>query len=62
MGLVAVVALILEAYDYSLIKYDHSPSIYSTLLPNLVSTLTIDLGCLAHVSWHLHLRNLIWPY
>lgn len=59
--LVAVVALTPEAYDSCHIKLDVALRFTHTLL-HLFSILTIDLGCLAHVSWHLHLRNPASPH
>lgn len=61
-GLVVAVTLITEAYDQLLIKCHCWPSIHSTVLASVSSTLTIDLGCLAHISYHLHLRNIVWTH
>lgn len=60
--LVAVVAALTpEACDFCHIKFDASLRFTHTLL-HLLSILTIDLGCLAHVSRHLHLRNPASPH
>lgn len=48
VGLVAGVAPTLEACDQRRIKHDNDPSIHSYTSPQHLSTLTIDLGCLAH--------------
>lgn len=60
--LAAAVALTPEACDSGHTKYDAALRFTQTLPPHLFSILTIELGCLAHVSWHLHLRNPASPH
>lgn len=58
----AAVALTPGACDLRHIKFDAALRFTHTLLIHLFSILTIDLGYLAHVSRHLHLRNPASPH
>lgn len=62
LDLVVVVALTPEACELSHKKSDAALRFTHTLLLDLFYILTIDLGYLAHVSRHLHLRNPASPH